>query len=72
MARLIVHATARAGNEPNLLVRHEISPSLCFPDAARNDLERAGHRTSGSNHLQQFPVDLNQDGFRGPGEALWH
>jgi hypothetical protein len=22
--------------------------------------------------LQQFPVDLNQDGFRGPGEALWH
>jgi hypothetical protein len=23
-------------------------------------------------HLQQFPVDLNQDGFRGPGEALWH
>ena len=24
------------------------------------------------NQLQQFPVDLNQDGFRGPGEALWH
>jgi hypothetical protein len=22
--------------------------------------------------LQQFPIDLNQDGFRGPGEALWH
>jgi hypothetical protein len=42
MARLIVRATVRAGNEPNLLVRHEISPSLCFPDAARNDLERAG------------------------------
>jgi len=25
-----------------------------------------------SRLLQQFPVDLNQDGFRGPGEALWH
>ena len=24
------------------------------------------------SNLQQFPVDLNQDGFRGPGEALWH
>jgi hypothetical protein len=23
-------------------------------------------------YLQQFPIDLNQDGFRGPGEALWH
>jgi hypothetical protein len=22
--------------------------------------------------LQQFPVDLNQDGSVGPGEALWH
>jgi von Willebrand factor type A domain len=26
----------------------------------------------GFEALQQFPVDLNQDGFRGPGEALWH
>jgi hypothetical protein len=25
-----------------------------------------------TGELQQFPVDLNQDGFRGPGEALWH
>jgi hypothetical protein len=23
-------------------------------------------------YLQQFPVDLNQDGSVGPGEALWH
>jgi hypothetical protein len=22
--------------------------------------------------LQRLPVDLNQDGFRGSGEALWH
>jgi hypothetical protein len=22
--------------------------------------------------LQRLPVDLNQDGFRGPGKALWH
>jgi hypothetical protein len=22
--------------------------------------------------LQQFPVDLNQDGFPGLGKALWH
>jgi hypothetical protein len=29
--------------------------------------------SNGSNaELQQFPIDLNQDGFRGPGEALWH
>jgi hypothetical protein len=28
--------------------------------------------TSGSVKYQQFPVDLNQDGFRGAGEALWH
>jgi hypothetical protein len=21
--------------------------------------------------LQRLPVDLNQDGFRGPGKALW-
>ena len=26
----------------------------------------------GDGRLQQFPVDLNQDGFRGSGEALWH
>jgi len=22
--------------------------------------------------IQRLPVDLNQDRFRGPGEALWH
>jgi hypothetical protein len=25
-----------------------------------------------SGLLQRLPVDLNQDGFRGSGEALWH
>jgi hypothetical protein len=26
----------------------------------------------GLEQLQRLPVDLNQDGFRGSGEALWH
>jgi hypothetical protein len=28
--------------------------------------------TSSIGPLQRLPVDLNQDGFRGSGEALWH
>jgi hypothetical protein len=44
------HAKARAVNEPNLLVRHEISLLLCFPDAAGNDLERAGTALGVESH----------------------
>jgi hypothetical protein len=29
-------------------------------------------KLSYARQLQRLPVDLNQDGFRGPGEALWH
>jgi len=62
-------ATGRMGGPTGASLRQ-------LPTAVGDDRKSAGLATPASrqqNHmLQQFPVDLNQDGFRGPGEALWH
>jgi hypothetical protein len=45
-----------------------------MPDASIVDFNlRGGELAYGLiDRLQRFPVDLNQNGFPGVGEALWH
>jgi uncharacterized membrane protein len=45
---------------------------IAFPTEAKAEEVRQKLLAMQKEYLQQFPIDLNQDGFRGPGEALWH
>jgi hypothetical protein len=53
----------------------ELRDEIAAYEAMHGDLEAAHPGEWALVHdrqLQRLPVDLNQDGFRGPGEALWH